>query len=153
MLMALLLMGSFAVHAQVQVPGCPPGVVPGQPGCGGSDGDSSSASTYTGPIWQDRFGAIAESESTPAAGVAQNSNSKRAAREEALQDCGKSDCKITHEVRNSCIAIAWGGGVGGYATKADLHAAEAVAIDSCKGAGGGGCKIQYSACSLPVRIR
>lgn len=149
LLMVILLIGSFSVHAQVQAPGCPPGVVPGQPGCGGSDEDSS----YRGPIWQDRFGAIATSSTTTAGGVAANMSTARAARKKAISDCGASDCKISMETRNGCLAAAWGGGIAGYGRDADLRSAEAAALESCKSGGGTDCKIDYSACSLPVRIR
>lgn len=161
LMLILLICSAPAAHGQ-QPPNngspCPSGMIPGEGGCFSPTDDSrsgqgSSTSAYTGPLWQDRYGAIAESESTVAAGVAQNLSSKRAARKAALQDCGKSDCKIKLEVRNSCLATAWGGGVSGYATKTDLRAAEAVAIDSCVGNGGSDCKVQYSACSLPLRVR
>lgn len=154
LLMMLLLFGSFAAHAQVQVPGCPPGVVPGQPGCGGSDEDSSVASTYKGPVWQDRFGAIAASSTTTAGGAAANMSSARAARNKALRDCGVRDCKVRIEARNSCIATAWGGGISSFVAKPNQQEAESAVMEQCsKNGTNAKCTLDYSACSLPVRVR
>ncbi|WP_425477174.1 DUF4189 domain-containing protein [Solilutibacter silvestris] len=151
--MVLLLFGSLTGHAQVQVPGCPPGVVPGQPGCGGDDGSNSSAQTYTGPIWQDRYGAIALDSKTGSIGWASVARSKRAAAKEAIEDCGGGGCKIQAQVRNSCLATAWGGGKSGFGANVDLRKAEEESVNNCEQISGTACKVEYSACSLSVRIR
>lgn len=153
LLMALLLLGSLTTHAQVQVSGCPPGVVPGQPGCGGSD-SSDSVSEYKAPIWQDRYGAIAVDVVTGSYGWASGAKSKREAFKAAISDCGGGGCKVQADGRNTCLATAWGGGIRSYAAGASLEQVETAVLEKCnKNGTGAACKLDYSACSLPVRIR
>lgn len=155
LLLAVLLL-SIEAHAQSGGSPCPPGMIPGASRCYGPNElpqQSNSPYTYTGPLWQDRYGAVAESDSTSAAGSAQNMSTARAAQKKAMSECGAKDCRIRMQVRNGCLASAWGGGVSGFVSRGNLQAAEADAISNCQRKGGADCKIQYSACSLPVRIR
>ena len=160
LLMMVLLFVTSGVHAQQQG-GCPGGLVPAPTGACVSQAEanqmqaaSAAAATprYTGPLWQDRFGALANSATTSAGGVAQNMSSERAAKEKALSDCGARDCKIKIAVRNACLATAEGGGFAVYKWAGDFESAKALAINDCKKEGGD-CEVKYSACSLPVRIR
>ncbi len=135
----LLLFGSIAapVYAQMgmapgggmmQFPGCPPGLAPGQPGCGGQIDDDAPPSRRTGPTnpsgpnhgdgwlryetgrWEESYGAYADNGygAKGAGGRSEDSRNAVAARKEALRDCGQPDCKIKVEVRNGCWAVAWG---------------------------------------------
>ena len=156
LLILMLSLASFTAWAQsgvIQAPGCPAGVAPGQPGCGGGgSGANSQPQVYTGPLWQDRYGAVA-SDRKSAGGVAQNMDSARAARKRALQQCGNQDCKVKIVVRNACLAVAWGGGVSGYGNGGSLAMAEEDAFKNCRASGGSDCKLDYSACSLPMRVQ
>lgn len=155
LLITLLLLTSSGAYAQSGAAGCPPGMVPGPGRCYGPNElpqQQQETPSYTGPLWQDRYGAVA-SGNTGAGGVAENMSSARAARKKALHDCGQKGCKVNFEVRNACLVQAWGGGVSGFAGRPDLHEASESAVETCRNAGGVDCKIIYSACSLPVRIR
>lgn len=153
---------SFAAHGQ-QPPNsgspCPPGMIPGYGTCySPSDPDRDGQSTQNvrriGPRWQDRFGAIAVDSKTGSAGWMSNARSKQDAYKGAIDDCGGGGCEVRIQVRNGCVAAAWGGGISSYAAKASLQEAEAVAMGKCKNNGTGAvCKLQYSACSLPVRVQ
>ncbi|MBS1942504.1 MAG: DUF4189 domain-containing protein [Bacteroidetes bacterium] len=155
-MVVFFLAGSGFARAQSGAAGCPPGMVPGPGRCYGPNElpqQQQSTPAYTGPLWQDHYGAIASSISGAHSGIAENMLSARAARRKALHDCGASDCKIDREVRNGCIAAAWGGGVSGNAGNKEIASAEASAIKECESGGGHDCKLTYSACSLPVRVQ
>ena len=161
LLTVMLLSASIKVNAQQQG-GCPGGLVPAPTGACVSQAEanqmqaaSAGAATprYTGPLWQDRFGAIAVDGATGSVGWSSAATSKRNAQKSAIEDCGGEGCKIRIEARNTCLAVAWGGGISGFGRDVDLHVVESTALDSCKKGGGSNCKLVYSACSLPVRIR
>ena len=157
LLVLALLSVSFVAHAQsgvMQAPGCPPGVAPGDGGCGGGNGNGAPSTTpaYTGPLWEDRYGALAN-DGNGAGGIARNMKSKRAAKQEALRDCGNSNCKIKVSVRNGCLAATWGGGVAAYGVGDDVKGAENNALTDCKKGNEANCTVTYSACSLPVRVQ
>lgn len=158
--LSVLLCGSYAAYGQ-QPPGsgspCPAGMIPGEGGCFSPTddsrfGQSSSAPAYTGPLWQDRYGAIALDSATGSIGWTSGAKSKKEAYRAAIADCGGGGCKIQAEGRNTCLAAAWGG-AGGFAADSNQQKAETIALNNCKEFGGKNCKVQYSACSLPVRVR
>ncbi|MBS0215811.1 MAG: DUF4189 domain-containing protein [Proteobacteria bacterium] len=160
-LMLLLACSSFAAHGQ-QPPNsgspCPPGMIPGYGTCySPSDSDRYSnqpqSPVRSGALWQDRFGAIASDSKTGSIGWASNARSKKEAHKAAVEDCGGGGCQVKADGRNTCLAEAWGGGVSGYGTGINLQRAEEDALSNCKSGGGSACKIDYSACSLPVRVR
>ena len=136
-----MLLANLPAHAQsgvLQTPGCPPGVAPGQPGCGGSSLNRAQPHAYSGPLWQDRYGAIAVDATTGSIGWAAGSRSKLEAANAALVDCGCGGCKIRAQVRNSCVAVAWGGGLSGFAAAPDLRKAEGMAVRNCSHGNVGG---------------
>ena len=146
----LLLLASTVAHAQsgvVQMPGCPPGVMPGQPSCGGSSGNFVSSER-----WRDSYAAFAFDKATGMVGSAKGFPSKRAALNAAISDCGRSGCQVGVWVRNSCLAVVWGQAMW-FETGDDDLVAETKAIKNCNDSGESGCKVFYSACSLPVRIQ
>lgn len=127
----------------------------------GYDGGGSS---YQGRIihipnqeWINYHGALAWNE-TSARGVSQNARSERAARKEALDKCnavsnGANDCKIAAFTTNGCLASAIDDNsttVGAAPTK---EAAEARAMRHCQANGSTSCRVTYSHCNHPVRIR
>ncbi|WP_425451837.1 DUF4189 domain-containing protein [Solilutibacter pythonis] len=139
---------------------CPPGAVPipGQGRCGSPaeaaginrGGSGSSTPAYT-EIWEDRYGAIAVDYISAKSGTVENEKSERRAKDKALKLCGTSNCKIMTSVRNYCQAAAYGGGVS-YGTASTIGEARNIAMARCQ-SDGRQCEIQYSGCSLPVRVK
>jgi hypothetical protein len=106
-------------------------------------------------VWEKRWGAIVIDNDTGQAGTVVNYASRSAAVDAATHDCqlhGSSHCKLELAYYNQCAAIAWGSTAhftGGGPTKQN---AESFALHSCN-QGTTSCKIAYSDCSLPVRIK
>lgn len=108
------------------------------------------------PVWEDRWGAIADDSNTGEAGMIENQKSEEKAISMALELCranGSQDCKIILSYRDLCGAVAWGGGQLGYASEATLDSAKVSALGECEKRSKSACKIFYSGCSLPVRVR
>jgi hypothetical protein len=106
-----------------------------------------------GPQWSTRWGAIATANG--AFGTANNLSSARKAEKAALKQCkanGGKDCRVTLSFGNQCAALAWGSTVNSTKPAGDLSQAEANAMASCNAATQN-CKVFYSACSYPQRIR
>ena len=147
---------SYFAYGQ-QPPGngspCPAGMIPGYGKCySPTDPELDQPSDESsGPIWQDRFGAFAVDPTTGSYGYASGISSKKGAFKAAIADCGGGGCAVTSWVRNGCLAAA-SGGISSYVARADLKQAEAAALERCS-RNGVACRIEYSACSLPVRIR
>ena len=139
---------------------CPPGAVPipGQGRCGSPAEASSMNSRGQGgsqryaEVWEDRFGAIAVDYKNERSGAAENQKTKHAAERAALKDCASRECKVVSWVRNSCLAVAYGGGRVGYGANQKPKDAELKAMTE-SGQKGSGCEVIYSECSLPVRVK
>ena len=106
------------VKAQQQG-GCPGGLVPASTGACVSqaeanhlqaEGAATPTSRYSGPLWQDRFGAIAVDSKTGSIGWASGVRSKKETYKAAIEDCGGCGCEVKSWVRNDCVATTWGGG-------------------------------------------
>ena len=160
-LMALVLMLAPLDYVAAQAPPsgpCPPGAVPipGQGRCGSpaeasaNRSGGSSRPGYT-EVWENRFGAIAVDYDAARSGTAENEKSERQAERKALKLCGTPNCKIMTSTRNYCQAAAYGGGVA-YGTAQTLEEAKSIAMTRCQ-ADGRACEVQYSGCSLPVRVK
>ena len=115
--------------------------------CGGGN----RAPVYA-EVWENRFGAIAVDYEQGKSGIAESKKSARIARNEALKSCGTKNCKIVARIRNGCLAVAYGGGGVTYGGGESLEVAVAEGMRKCQ-ADGSKCEIQYSGCSLPVRVR
>ena len=161
-LMALVLMLAPLDYVAAQAPPsgpCPPGAVPipGQGRCGSpaeasaNRSGGSSRPVYT-EVWEDRYGAVAIDYDASKNGTVENETSSRRAKNKALKLCGTPKCKVVMSVRNSCQAAAYGGGGVSYGTAPEIEKAKKIAKDRCE-AYGEPCEIQYSGCSLPVRVR
>ncbi|MFK3844258.1 DUF4189 domain-containing protein [Stenotrophomonas sp. NPDC078853] len=146
---------------------CPPGQYPvggqGVGGCAPIPGSAASlqraAPQPAAPTsrWGTRWGAVAASDSTSDAGAAAGRRAKAAAISDAMADCrrnGAPDCKIMAEYSNQCFA--WvspdggdGKGLGGLGEGMTPELALKKAMSYCDNPKGNGCKVAYSACSLP----
>lgn len=121
--------------------------------------NNQGSSSYSGTVihipsqkWINYHGALAWND-RGATGISENARSERAARREALRKCGARDCRIAAWARNGCLAAAFdgiGSGVGAEGTK---EAAEEEAMRNCQANGSTTCRINYSHCNHPVRIR
>jgi hypothetical protein len=108
-----------------------------------------------GPQWETRWGAVAMGGG--GFGAITDMPSKRKAHKAALAQCKKSgggnQCKVSISYYNQCAAVAAGDNSatgGGYAPITET--ANKLATEQCQKTGGI-CRIYYSACSYPVRIR
>ncbi|WP_458070047.1 DUF4189 domain-containing protein [Rhodanobacter sp. BL-MT-08] len=108
-------------------------------------------------VWADRWGAIAIDSGTSSVGVSENQTSKSAASAESLQRCASKSnsqhCKLELAYGNGCAALAWGATNVGFANDETQTKAQNSAMETCQANGSSGCKIVYSACSLPVRVQ
>ncbi len=169
MLQVFLLSATAMFSADASAEGnCPPGYYPtggdqaGWHGCApmnGGIGDESEdnepeASQAAQEVWEDRWGAIATANG--AMGQAVSKKTKDEAIEEALKDCrdraGKESCKLKVAYYSQCVALAWGASGNVAARGPDLREVEERAVEKCSN-DFRNCKIYYSACSLPVRVR
>ncbi len=129
--------------------------------CGWGGGSSSSRRVYKVP---NRWGAIYFNPVNRAVGYSENNTEgEESARREALASCIKAGggqnpiardgkgCRLKHEYRNLCAAIAVGGkeeGKGGTGTAGedDVEIAKELALKGC-GKHSNECVIRYSGCS------
>lgn len=142
--------------------GCPEGMYPihspGVMGCA-----PMPVSQPRGPRWTARWGAVATAEeNTSINGVSSNEESERRANKVAMTQCrnsGGKKCKVAATYSNSCFYAAapydgenrlaghrrfsWGG---------QAAEAEASALRDCMEINKTSCRIEYSACSLPVLV-
>lgn len=148
-LICIVLVSNLRAQSQ-----CPSGMIPGQGGCYSPVGGNSYQNSE-GPIWENRYGAVAASNDPEnnTIGTATSQLSQSDAIDIALNKCGK-DCEVWFTVVNSCMALAVGKddryhtfpGIGRSKRKAEK---EALAI--CQDNGLNDCKAKFSSCSLPER--
>lgn len=145
--------------------GCPSGMIPysgadiatcGPVPAGYYENENSSRQTVRAPErWEDRWGAIAFSKGDSAVGVAAEMTSETRANEAAINDCvgaGGKACWIALTYYNQCGVVAWGKGLSTTARALTVSKASAIAMEECNEEAAD-CKIVYSDCSLPKRVR
>lgn len=118
--------------------------------------NQSEAPAQPQPQWQLTWGAIVIDSKTGGAGTVTGRGSKVEAIRDATRDCesrGASGCKVELTYQNQCAAIAWGTGGRGLAHGPDLSKTEGDAMTACNESGAQECKLVYSACSAPIRVR
>ncbi|TXI45572.1 MAG: DUF4189 domain-containing protein [Lysobacter sp.] len=155
--LALLVAGSAWAEGN-----CPQGYYPigggngGWAGCAPIPNDNAPAPD-PGPQWERRWGAIAVDETVGRFGGAEGYSSARRAEKAALAACrkngGSKRCKaMGGAYYNQCGALAWGdqrleiysAGTAGEANEYALRACSERTTN---------CKIYYTGCSYPVRVR
>ncbi len=159
----LLLVVSLFCYIQFDVKAeggsCPDGYFPiggqGVQGCAPIPGEPNSPPPPPGPQWATRWGAIAYDSKTGGLGGVEGLSSKRKAGKAATASCKKSggrSCKVISSYYNQCGAIAWGNDH--FVTwRGPLRSEiEQRAVSDCNQKGGD-CKIFYSGCSYPERVR
>lgn len=126
---------------------CIPPDAPGMPGY------QQQPPVQVRPVWRDQWGALALNEGTGEAGFVDHLSSRREAKKSALAYCranGSSNCKIMLTFHNQCAAVAQGESAG-FARGPDQKVTEKGALAHCGKSKP--CKIIYSACNYPDRIR
>lgn len=126
---------------------CIPPNAPGMPGY------QNRQQQLIRPIWQDRWGAIAIDLNTLDAGTMDGRHSKSEAERYAMASCmsgGSKNCKIVLTFFNQCAALAVGERIS-WSKAPTKDKAEKSAREGCGNADQ--CRVVYSACNYPVRIR
>lgn len=143
---------------------CPDGYFPigggnaGWQGCAPMDSGSTNTQITPpdpGPYWQTRWGAIAADGSTGTFGVSNDVASKRVAEKNAKAMCkskGGRKCKLQSTFYNQCGALAWGDTHYSSFRAPDIDDAKKSAVEHCEKTTTN-CRVYYSACSYPVRVR
>lgn len=106
-----------------------------------------------GPVWENRWGAIAIANG--AYGTSGGWASKSEANAAALQACvahSGSDCAVKMTYYNQCAALAWGDTNYTISRFPDRSAAEADAMKGCSETTRN-CKLFYSDCSYAEQVR
>lgn len=121
--------------------------------------DDAPARRPAEPVWATRWGAVAIGDTTKGGGVGTSVDrkSRREAENAAIKTCestaGGSDCRAdVFSYHNQCVALSWGFSTYVLFTAATLDQAADGATRRCT-ARNEGCRLYYSACSYPVRIR
>jgi len=142
--------------------GCPSGYAPsgvgpgGVQGCAPLPGSSSGTSQEPAGVWEDRYGAIATDDVDGFVGTANNARSKREAERTALADCqskGGTHCGSRTWYRNGCGAMAVGEKQAGFSTASSLEEAKESSLKTCSEKGDSTCKVFYTDCAFPQRVR
>ena len=108
-------------------------------------------------IWQSRWGAIVTGKSKvgTVVGISEAAISKHEAEVDALRQCqsqGGFDCDVEIVFYNQCGTIVWGDGYSYAARAATVSRAEEIALAGCAELTSN-CKVYYTSCSYPVRVR
>ncbi len=163
LILASLLIVSMSTFA------CPPGSVlqtgVGSQMCVPIPGMSGSASQPSAtparpaaPVWATRWGAIAIDMAMDGTGVSAVSGMKREgqASKSALQACkkkGGTQCMVKITYHDQCAVVVTGDKVFGTSSAISVEEAARIGIDWCNGQGDTNCRLYFSDCSLPERIR
>jgi len=160
MLLASVAVMGFTARLAYAEGNCPPGQYPvgggGVQGCAPIPQAAPPPPTPTGE-WITTWGAIVNSPTTFATGVATGKFKKSDALAEARSFCeskGARDCTEEYTYKNQCMAVAdppapsqWHAQ---YARANTMERAVEIAMNSCTEAGAPTCKITYADCTKPV---
>lgn len=159
LLMALWPLLISGVHAEGG--SCPTGYYPiggqGTMGCAPLPGTGNQQPPQPpAQQWERRWGAISTDAPAGVIGVATDKESKQEASQFALGDChrqGGVNCRIDVAYDNQCAVLVVG--ANGYNTPnaATTEKATELGMKTCQNTGSPDCRVLYSACSWPVRIR
>lgn len=160
-LLALLVIFSCGVGARAHAEGgCPPGQYP-QQGQGWHScvpvpgGNAATSEPTSGPAWRNSWQAVAADIPKGILGSAVGKLSPMEAQDAALDDCkakGGTNCVLQMSHGNGCIAMAVGSSRLRIISAPSQGKAEKSAMAACS-AEDTACKIFYSECSLPVKMR
>lgn len=161
-LLASLLLASGisgTVHAQSCRMGSGPDFGDGIPYCSEqSETEYEPPQVEEAPRWSSRWGAIAidPMASEGGVGVASGMKSRASAEALAIKHChdtgGGKTCRIEVSYDNQCAVIAWGDDVYATANAGTIDEASRMGLEQCA-KDTSNCRILYSDCSYPVRLR
>ncbi|WP_431123614.1 DUF4189 domain-containing protein [Variovorax paradoxus] len=161
LVVGLWLLCASAVHAEGGF--CPPGTIDHNNGraaaivCSPIPGYGQQQAPQPPPQqWERRWGAIATDIPKGIVEAITDKSSKREAEQAAMANCAAksgSPCKLEIAYDNECVAMAAGSRAIGINTGDTKNAAIQRAMRSCNSVSTPDCRIYYSACSLPVRVR
>jgi Domain of unknown function (DUF4189) len=155
----------ISVHAEN---GCPAGFLPWRVpiesanDCVAISEDSEeearlTSNTPAAPKWVSRWGAIAIGSTAGGGGVGAvaDQGNRRKAESAAVKRCrdtgGGKRCEL-FTYYDECAAVAWGSRAYAIRSAASVELASRAALDYCAGLTDG-CRIFYTACSLPKPVR
>lgn len=147
----LMLLFGAGVHAQCRI-GSGPNHNDGIPWCS----QLQQPAKRLPPVqWAEQWGAIAYGGG--AFGAAREMATVNDAKNAALNACqdngGGNQCRVALSYSNQCAAYALGDNYAvGVARSATSEDAQAMATETCRQSTTN-CKVTYSACSLPVRVK
>ena len=159
-ILVLCLTQPFSLNAQ-HVGGnpgpCPGGSAPVDGSCG-SPSNARLGSTRASEVWRDNYGALAATQNGAIVGSANNQKSFKAARKVAMKKCAEASCRVVSEYANGCGSVAWGlkseaEGVRSYASGTTSAESDEKALKICRDGNGKGCVVEFTGCSLPVRVQ
>jgi hypothetical protein len=108
-------------------------------------------------IWAHRWGAIAWDLKRGAVGGSLEQPSKEAAEQAAVANCqsndGGPDCKVEFTYHDQCVAMVTSLHKHTESSAATIAEASKSAMKTCTDAGLSDCTVDYTSCSLPVRIQ
>ena len=138
---------------------CPDGYFPtgggdaGWEGCAPMGPDSDQG-PHDQPSWETRGGAVAVTNG--AFGYSYSYATEERAISEALSNCSQNadgaTCQLKQSYHDQCIALAWGKTGSNSVAAPDIAQAEGLALENCSRRNQD-CKIYYSGCSYPERVR
>lgn len=110
------------------------------------------------PAWATRWGAIVVDMAMGGTGVSAVSGMKTEgqASKSAMHACKKKNgtrCTVKITYHDQCAAVITGDTVFSTASAASVEEVARIAIDWCNGQGGTNCRLYFSDCSYPERIR
>ena len=145
-----------AQHVGGNLGPCPGGSAPVNGSCG-SPSNASNGGASLPEIWRDRYGAIATSADGSDVGVANEQSSMRAAKKMAVQKCGAQTCKVITQYVNGCGSVVNGRKNDSWIRLSRFGSnqgeSEAKAMAGCARNGGTNCTVEFTGCSLPVRVQ
>lgn len=106
--------------------------------------------------WATRWGAIAVDNANAEIGAVVGMPSKRQAKKAALKQCGekkKGKCQVELTYYNQCAVVITADNGHNMSGAATVEAATRAGLQTCISSGDTNCRVYYSACSPPVRIR
>lgn len=149
---------SGTAHAQSCRMGSGPDFGDGIPYCSEAPSTDYEPPQAEQPRWSSRWGAIAIDPQAMegGAGVASGMKSRASAEALAIKHChdtgGGKTCRIEVSYDNQCAVIAWGDDAYATANAGTIDEASRLGLEEC-GKGTSNCRIFYSDCSYPVRLR
>lgn len=149
-------LGMATAHAQACPPGQYPVVGQGWNYCAPAPGaEQSTTPTPPPPAWRSRWQSIVTDVDEGVIGTSVGKDSPSLAERSAISDCkakGGASCKVQITNADGCVALVTGDKVmntNGAPTKEE---AEGKGIRMCENEDNN-CRVYYSACNMPERIR